>query len=172
MRTPLRAVVSALSLLVVAAGTVMSATPAQASDYWALKNSHTGTCLTGGSASNGTASVYVTTCNGSYYQQWHYLPLDGDTNDYHQLQNLATGLCLRTDHKTTVNAVWNTTCSKSSQPSDDQLWHHDYSSSGGLYSRYWYGGHLRTSDRVGAVYSDQLDNRPEIPWSYYAWWRN
>jgi outer membrane receptor for monomeric catechols len=61
-----RTVVPALSVLALATGVLVSATPAQAATYVTFKNEHSGTCLTGGK----TGTVFVSTCNGSWYQQW------------------------------------------------------------------------------------------------------
>ena len=62
-----RTVVSVLSMLVLAGGALISATPAHAEAYYSIfKNEHSHTCLTGGK----TGTVFVSTCNGSWYQQW------------------------------------------------------------------------------------------------------
>lgn len=106
MAKPLRTIIgSALSVTGLAIAAGVSATPAQAATYYAYQNEHSRTCLTGGK----TGTVFVSTCNGSWYQQW--TTAGGDDAGYYRLKNRATGKCLMTDYKNQVNAVWTSTCS-------------------------------------------------------------
>jgi hypothetical protein len=89
---------------------------AQIPTYWTFSNLWVGngnTCLTGGQIlSNGTAHAFMSTCNGSNFQQWDWRGADpGSTYPALELQNKATGLCLATDHKSwDGNAVWVSSC--------------------------------------------------------------
>ncbi|MEV0288770.1 MULTISPECIES: RICIN domain-containing protein [unclassified Kribbella] len=156
MTQPLRRIAgSALSVTVVAIASGLTAAPAQAAPYYAYKNEHSRTCLTGGK----TGTVFVSSCNGSWYQQWTWA--GGDEQGYYRLKNRATGECLMTDYKSQVNAVWTSRCSTDNDVRG-QLWRTPgYIINRDLISL------LRTSPTAGAVYSDKSDS--SFDWSYYEW---
>ncbi|MFG1811591.1 hypothetical protein [Streptomyces sp. NPDC049040] len=82
--------------------------------YWSFSNNtyYPNQCLTGGKKnSQGTSSVFMATCTGSYYQKWDWRGEDPTNPSFLELQNKATGLCLATDYKSDdYNAVWASTC--------------------------------------------------------------
>lgn len=145
-----RVVASTLSLLVLAIGALVSATPAHAAVYATYKNEHSRSCLTGGK----TGKVFVSTCNGSWYQQWEMI--SGDGHGFHRYKNRVTGECLMTDYKSQVNAVWTSPCKVVS----GQLWMVDET----FFNRELINL-LRTSPTAGAVYSDKSDT--SFDYSYY-----
>ncbi|MGW5188085.1 ricin-type beta-trefoil lectin domain protein [Kribbella sp. NPDC004138] len=149
--------------VLVGGAVIVSASPAQAIVYYTVKNVHSHTCLTAGAKqSNGAASVFVASCNGSTSQQW--TQSGSDSANFHLLKNRATGLCLMTDHKSHVNAVWASGCDITQL---DQVWQHDFTSSGGyIVNRRDYITKIRTSPRAGAVYADDTD---QTEWSYFQW---
>ncbi len=149
-----RTVVSALSMLVLAIGGLVSATEAQAVTYATYKNEQTRTCLTGGKS----GTVFVSTCNGSWYQQWSMI--SGDGHGFYRLRNRVTGECLMTDYKSQVNAVWTSRC----EVVDGQLWMYDE-----IFFNRDLVSLLRTSPTQGAVYSDKSDT--SFDWPYYDWTR-
>jgi hypothetical protein len=66
--------------------------------YWTFKNKKTGTCLTAGKVDNGKdkyGKAFLRACprNGSDYQKWDWVEVDGYP-DYKYLKNKRTGLCL------------------------------------------------------------------------------
>jgi hypothetical protein len=91
-------------------------TAASIPTYWTFSNLWVGngnTCLTGGNIlSNGTAHAFMSTCNGSSFQQWDWRGAEPESPyPSLELQNKATGLCLATDHKSyDGNAVWVSSC--------------------------------------------------------------
>ncbi|MFI7061644.1 RICIN domain-containing protein [Kribbella sp. NPDC050124] len=156
MAQPLRTIIgSALSVTGLAIAAGVSATPAQAATYYAYQNEHSRTCLTGGK----TGTVFVSTCNGSWYQQW--TTAGGDDAGYYRLKNRATGKCLMTDYKSQVNAVWTSTCS-----TDDDVQGQLWRTPGYIINRDFISS-LRTSPRAGAVYSDKSISSYDA--SYYEW---
>jgi hypothetical protein len=156
-----RFIASAVALIAAVGGSaVATVTPAHAATYLSLKNAHSGTCLTGGKVqSAGAGSAFVSSCSGSWYQQWYWS--DGDAYG-HTLRNRASGLCLRTDFVNDVNAVWTSPC-------DDrvagELWAYDPDYKDVTDSDFI--SFLRTSPTVGAVYTDK--SARSFATSYYTW---
>lgn len=159
MRQPLhRAGISALSVLTLGVGAIVSASPAQAASYWTAKNQRSGTCLTAGLG----RSVFVSKCSRSTYQQWH---TTGDPQyGFYLIQNRATGLCLTTGYRYDVNAVWQSACTKTRE----RRWSVG-DTNGAIFNRDL-ESNVRTSPRAGAVYSDKHDNF-HGDWNYYRWQR-
>lgn len=149
-----RAVVAAVAMLTVGAGGALATAPAEAVTYGRLINARTGTCLTAGDS----GVVFVSRCTGNIHQQWR----GGARNPsgFHLVVNRATGKCLSTDYRTTVNAVWLGSCVMNS----GKLW--KYSNSSGTLLNGDQHSHLRTSSRAGAVYSDY---NHELDTSLYLW---
>jgi hypothetical protein len=147
-----------IGALVAGTGALFPASAQAAPTYWTFQNHRFETCLTAGQS----GSAFATTCNlDSHYQQWDWV---GDAG-FKQLRNRATGRCLMTDNKTSVNAVWTSACDSSA-----------------LGQKWWYFADtytlqgllgdgddslLRTSDTKDAVYATR--GRSEAD-SYYNWW--
>ncbi|MBK3574035.1 RICIN domain-containing protein [Streptomyces sp. MBT65] len=151
------AAVGAVGALAAGAGLIFPATAQAAPTYWQFQNARFGTCLTGGNTSN----AFATSCVGSARQQWDWI---GDGPDgYKELRNRETGLCLMTDNQSSVNAVWQSTCSASA----GQWWYYNaatqrlFNNMGGVDEEF-----LRTSNIQDAVYSTDLGQEAS---SYYTW---
>ncbi|WP_329349656.1 RICIN domain-containing protein [Streptomyces sp. NBC_01261] len=118
-----------------------------------------GTCLTAGD----TGTAFATSCVGSNRQQWDFV---GASGSFAQVRNRETGTCLTTDNKTTVNAVWMSTCSGATgqwwwYQGDSGHFFDDLGSAG--------EGYPRTSTVKDAVYATD-NNQSPIPSSYYVWY--
>ncbi|GAA4630508.1 hypothetical protein GCM10023196_056140 [Actinoallomurus vinaceus] len=89
-------------------GAAVQTGPANAETvYWTFKNRQTGKCLTAGSSD----VVWATSCNGSSSQQWDWIA-SNYSGGWKLLKSRSTGLCLRTDAKTTKNATWQSACDR------------------------------------------------------------
>jgi hypothetical protein len=134
--------------------------------YWTFRNLRVGNddqCLTGGKINDrGTSSVFLTTCNGSNYQQWDWRGTDTVDPSYLQLQNKATGLCLATDNKSFHNnAVWASSCDWR----DGMRFHYEASTHLNLICSLLPSPSVCLTGREsGAVYSD-------VDTDIYAQWR-
>ncbi|MFB7338237.1 hypothetical protein ACFC00_42610 [Streptomyces adustus] len=145
-------------IIAFAAGTgIVIPTGAQAAPtYWTFHNFRFNTCLTGGDS--GTA--FGTLCNGADRQDWDWV----GSGDWKQLKNRETGLCLMTDNKTDVNAVWTSSCNSAA---DGQRWYYTanlFRLQGMLGS----GNEslVRTSDVKDAIYAT---DGGQVEETYYQW---
>ncbi|MFJ7075896.1 hypothetical protein [Streptomyces sp. NPDC098781] len=155
MRKLRLATVTAVSALAMGAGLVLPSTAQAAPAYWQFQNEEFRTCLTGGSG-----SAFATNCNGSDRQDWDWV--GGGT--WKQLKNRETGLCLMTDNKTDVNAVWTSGCDSSAT---GQLFY--YRADNKLLQGLLGGSDeslVRTSDVRDAVYASDAG---QVTGSYYRW---
>ncbi|WP_416962220.1 RICIN domain-containing protein [Streptomyces sp. Agncl-13] len=153
------AAVSAVGALAASAGLMFPATAQAATTYWQFQNAGFGTCLTAGD----TGTAFATSCVGSNRQQWDFV---GASGSFAQVRNRETGTCLTTDNKTTVNAVWMSTCNGATgqwwwYQGDSGHFFDDLGSAG--------EGYLRTSTVKDAVYATD-NNQSTIPSSYYVWY--
>jgi uncharacterized membrane protein len=156
-----------VSMLAATATTALATPAAAAPTYWKFKNIETQECLTsgvkGGPDDAPTASVYVRSCVGSNYQEWDWI----HAGTYKRLKNRKTQLCLMTDHKNSVNAVWLSKCGAAGDdngPTAGQRW----AWTGNKRLENYISGALRTSPTQGAVYAadDFFDDRCD--WSGYT----
>ncbi|RKN41170.1 hypothetical protein [Streptomyces hoynatensis] len=134
----------------------LSSSASAATTYWSFDNAVRG-CLTAGTS----GVVFETACSAqNAFQDWQWI---GSADDH--LQNLATGLCLTTDDKSDVNAVWQGDCNASEH---GQSWSFTYLGDGsrlGVLQTYW-GTWLRATDTPNAVYTDAgIAGNP----NYYNW---
>jgi hypothetical protein len=148
------ATVATVSAIAVAGtGALVPASAQAAPTYWTFKNTKTGTCLTAGTS----GVAFLGTCNGSSYQQWDWL--GNSSNGDNQLLSRATGLCLATDHKNSLNAVWTSSCNWV----DGQRWYYNAATKR-MFS--YLSGYLMSSpDSAGVYVAD--DSRTWL--DYMAW---
>ncbi|WP_329527209.1 RICIN domain-containing protein [Streptomyces sp. NBC_01462] len=153
----LRLATLAVSALIAGAGLLAPTSAQAATTYWTFENQRFGTCLTAGDST----SVFATACHtSSTRQNWDWV--GSGHGSYHQLKNQETGLCLMTDNKTSVNAVWQSDCITGAA---GQWWYYD-EDSWSIFNELNGAPFLRTSDVKDAVYCTDLNQTTP---SYYDW---
>lgn len=152
----LRATLAAVAAVAATAIGIQSGPAHAGPTYWTFKNVATGHCLTAGVASG--QRVWAATCSGNSYQQWDWITSNVSNVDQ-MLRNRATGLCLRTDSETEVNAIWQSSCDRNAQ---GELFGWDASPSY-LWSAPGFGAYVEEWDG-GAVHSDSGVSSDRARW--------
>ena len=136
-------------------GVAVQVAPANASTvYWTFKNRQTGKCLT-----HGSSSVWATSCvSGADSQQWDWWPSNYDGSSL--LRAKGTTLCLRTDRKSSKNAMWLSDCDANAQ---GELFQYQYSTQAFITSDYYYV--TMDPDSSEGVYPES-----PTPSGFYSYW--